>query len=103
MAEYIGREVVLSKCEEIWNNADETTQAGVETINVIDKITDFIESLPAADVRDVYYARCIIDNEGYERCSVCNEHETGMRYFAFCPRCGAKLDSHAEIKIEGVG
>lgn len=33
---------------------------------------------------------CYIDNEGYERCSVCNEHETGMRYFSFCPRCGVK-------------
>lgn len=34
---------------------------------------------------------CYIDNEGYERCSVCNEHEAGMRYFTFCPRCGVKL------------
>lgn len=34
---------------------------------------------------------CYIDSEGYERCSVCNEHETGMRYFSFCPRCGVKL------------
>lgn len=34
---------------------------------------------------------CYIDNEGYERCSVCNEHETGMRYFLFCPRCGVRF------------
>ena len=34
---------------------------------------------------------CYIDNEGYERCSVCNEHETGMRYFSFCPRCGVQF------------
>lgn len=34
---------------------------------------------------------CYIDNEGYERCSVCNEHETGMRYFSFCPRCGVRF------------
>lgn len=34
---------------------------------------------------------CYIDNEGYERCSVCNEHETGMRYFLFCPRCGVQF------------
>lgn len=37
------------------------------------------------------YAGVIIDNEGYERCTKCNEHETGMRYFTFCPRCGARL------------
>lgn len=35
---------------------------------------------------------CYIDNEGYERCSVCNEHETGMRYFLFCPRCGIRFE-----------
>lgn len=35
---------------------------------------------------------CYIDNEGYERCSVCNEHETGMRYFLFCPRCGVRFE-----------
>lgn len=34
---------------------------------------------------------CYVDSEGYERCSHCNEHETGMRYFKFCPRCGVKL------------
>ena len=37
------------------------------------------------------FGHCYIDNEGYERCSVCNEHETGMRYFTFCPRCGVKF------------
>jgi hypothetical protein len=42
---------VLSKCNDIWNNADETTQNGIDIINTIDKITDFIESLPAADVQ----------------------------------------------------
>lgn len=46
-----------------------------------------------ADVQPVKHGRCVIDNEGYERCSICNEHESGMRYFAFCPRCGARLDS----------
>lgn len=53
MAEYISREAVMSKCDDIWNNADETTQTGVDTINTIDEITDFIESLPIADVQPV--------------------------------------------------
>lgn len=33
-----------------------------------------------------------VDSEGYERCSACNEHESGMRYFNFCPNCGAKME-----------
>ena len=53
MAEYISREAVMSKCNDIWNNADETTQTGVDTINTIDKVTDFIESLPTVDVQPV--------------------------------------------------
>lgn len=53
MNEYISREVVLSNCADIWDNADETTQTGVDVINTIDKITDFIESLPSADVQPV--------------------------------------------------
>lgn len=53
MDEYISKEAVLSKCDDIWNAADTTTQTGVDTINTIDEITDFIESLPTADVQPV--------------------------------------------------
>lgn len=53
MAECIEKSAVLSKCEEMRNAADETTQTGVDTINTIDRITDFIEAMPAADVQPV--------------------------------------------------
>ena len=45
----ISKETLLSKCEEIWDKADETTILGVGIINTIDMITDFIESLPTYD------------------------------------------------------
>ena len=51
MVEYIEKAAILSKCEDMWNAADETTQTGVDTINTIDKITDFIEAMPVADVQ----------------------------------------------------
>jgi hypothetical protein len=60
--------------------------------NMYSDVMDMIDDAPTIDVQPVKHGRCVIDNEGYERCSVCNEHETGMRYFTFCPRCGAKLD-----------
>ena len=47
--EYIKKSTVLARCEDLWNKADETTQTGVDTINAIDTITDFIESAPAED------------------------------------------------------
>ena len=78
MADYINKESVLSKCADIWDSADETTQTGVDTINAIDKITDFIESLPTADVQTV--KRGMWETWGYvfhgiewKRCSVCGK------------------------------
>ena len=68
MAEYISREDVLSKCADIWDNADETTQTGVDIINTIDKITDFIEGLPAADVQPVVHAQ---DENEIRRLTMC--------------------------------
>lgn len=51
MTECIEKAAILSKCEEMWNNADETTQMGVDTINTIDRITDLIEAMPVVDVQ----------------------------------------------------
>ena len=51
MAEYIEKAAILSKCEEMWNNADETTLTGIDTINTIDRITDLIGAMPVADVQ----------------------------------------------------
>ena len=50
----------------MWNNADETTQTGVDTINAIDRITDYIESLPAADVQPLSVVAEHIKNRLYE-------------------------------------
>lgn len=51
MTECIEKAVILSKCEEMRNNADETTQMGVDTISTIDRITDLIEAMPVVDVQ----------------------------------------------------
>lgn len=65
MNEYISKQSVLSKCDAMWNNADETTQTGVDTINTIDIIIDFIESLPPADVQPVRHMWWITKAEDY--------------------------------------
>lgn len=101
MSEYISREAVLSKCADIWDNADETTQTGVDTINTIDEITDFIESLPTADVYPAKHGRWenehIEDDEAWwADCTNC-KLETHSRFgrvsfYVFCPNCGARMD-----------
>lgn len=99
MDDYISREAVLSKCADIWDNADETTQTGVDTINAIDKITDFIESLPAADVQIVVHAQWVkvhpIQNNdgGAYMCTHCRGGDFDIHGTeAFCERCGARMD-----------
>lgn len=111
MAEYISREVVLSKCDDIWNAADETTQTGVDTINTIDKITDFIESLPAADVQPVKRGRWIDIYEWakmhdstpsgmctYYWCSECEKEQE--KKSNFCPNCGAFMSCEETKKLQ---
>lgn len=103
MAEFIEKAAILSKCEEMWNNADETTQTGVDTINAIDRITDFIEAMPAADVQLVKRGRWIGINEYckkngyipsgmgiYYWCSECGKEEPKIS--DYCPNCGARMD-----------
>ena len=74
--EYIEKAAILSKCEEMWNNADETTQTGVDTINAIDRITDWIEAMPAADVQPTEKV------EEYRR--LLEECERKFRYLLEC-------------------
>ena len=38
------------------------------------------------------HGHCYVDSVGYERCSVCHDSEFNMRYFRFCPHCGARMD-----------
>lgn len=95
----------MSKCDDIWNNADETTQTGVDTINTIDKITDFIESLPTADVQTVKHGRWIDCTfydpyeksweQNYEfKCSNCGHmiYSKPNDDNLFCGHCGARMD-----------
>ena len=120
MDEYISREAVMSKCDDIWNNADETTDAGVATINAIDRITDFIEAMPAADVQSVKHGRWIeqkhTPTNGYNYnvpystyiCSSCgleihnDEYSKYVRgTYTNCPVCTAKMDGGAEERCRG--
>lgn len=101
MTEYIEKSAILSKCEEMWNNADETTQTGVDTINTLDRITDYIESLPAADVQPVKHGKWIyvgsVRSWDEIKCSACNsafstEDRDLILNWDFCPHCGARMD-----------
>lgn len=56
---------------------------------LFEKIIDIMPPVQPQQKTATFY----VDSEGYERCSACNEHESGMRYFNFCPNCGAKMES----------
>lgn len=100
---YIKKSTVLDGCEDLWNKADETTQTGVDTINAIDAVTDFVESVPAEDVRLVIHAEWVLfDKDCCGRafyCSNCRKVTTTddfentplEREEYFCPKCGADM------------
>ena len=112
MKEYVEKSAILAKCEELWNAADETTQTGVDTINAIDRITDYIESLPAADVQPIIHAKWVLfDKDCVGRafyCSNCRKvtttddfEDTPLdREEYFCPRCGADMRNLPNSKGE---
>lgn len=107
MNEYIEKAAILSKCEEMWNNADETTQTGVDTINAIDRITDFIEAMPAADVQPIRRGhwqdntyRYVGELDAYfiqACCSCCNRYSDRIDQYTkimsneTCSHCGADM------------
>lgn len=63
MDDYISREAVLSKCQQIWSNADETTEIGVAIINIVDELADFVENIPSADVQPVKQWYSVEENQ----------------------------------------
>lgn len=104
MAENIEKSAILLKCEEMWNNADETTQTGVDTINAIDRITDFIESLPVTDVKRGHWyhntSKYVSELDAYfvqACCSCCKRYShkidnyTGIMSNNYCSCCGADM------------
>ena len=107
--EYIEKAAILSKCEELWNNADETTQTGVDTINTIDRITDFIEAMPAADVQPIRRGRWIISDDVEHFIAVCSEcgrteDSRDIKDMPYC-HCGADMrnDSNLmETEVDGL-
>ena len=100
---YVDKEHILAKCEEMWNNADETTQTGVDTINAIDRITDYIESLPAINARPMSFGswECVghDDNNNWYRCTVCGheEHDNMTKHDKFCSSCGSYMQDVTDL------
>ena len=93
MNDYISREAVLSKCQQIWTDADETTEIGVAIINIVDELAEFVENVPSANVQPVKCGRWIRKYNTFPQryfCTECGEGDIGR--FAFCHHCGVKMD-----------
>ena len=107
MAEYISREALLERIDDIWDCADMVFEPNdhccraddcasckwAETKNAIRKI---IANFPAADVRPVVKARWIkgVGENGVTsacHCSVCGFEDNRFCVFNFCPNCGADM------------
>lgn len=96
MAEYIEREAAID--------------AAIEAHNIIDNnpcqnIRDCINAIPAADVVPVRHGRWrkAVGTSGIVRMSCTNcgfmrfpENDSREPMFAYCPRCGARMDGDGE-------
>ena len=91
MREYISKEDAIKAMDKVIYEA-----SNVQEARAMIKIKSVIYDQNVIKLQPVKHGRCVIDNEGYERCSVCNEHETNMTYFTFCPHCGARMDGDTE-------
>ena len=82
MAEYIEREALKAEFEE-----DGHLSAYIE---------EMIDSIPAADVREVERGKWEDDGYGWVRCSICRGAiavARGGNRFNYCPNCGADMRS----------
>lgn len=88
MAEYIDRDLALSF--PLANGKYDKTNADEHFINGCETYREWLESLPAEDVRPVVRGTWVYDDEDiYPHCSECLTQENGRRNF--CPNCGADM------------
>ena len=105
MAEYIEREAVVKRVQEIYcvgcNSYHGVRCRACGTGDAIDIIEDF----PTADVAPVVHGRWIKDNEksalhieAIYLCSACHNYEAWGKTekTPYCPNCGAKMDERDE-------
>lgn len=84
MDDYIKRETIRRELMfYLWKHPDST-------------FTEFVEGLPAADVREAKEGRWLDFQSGpygthYATCSSCNVRQTLGDYYLFCPNCGADM------------
>lgn len=98
MNDYISRETVLSKCQQIWNNADETAEIGVVIINIVDELANFVKNIPTADVQPVKHGRWERRTSRIYACTECTNEVTDRqrKNYSFCPYCGVLMDGGSE-------
>lgn len=102
MAEYIERETVLKKLNEIGGcSATDEWSKGYDS--AIDAAVSIIEDMPTADVQPVEHGRWIpqyVSSRGLAdifSCSVCNgsaftSHKYSSCPYKYCNHCGARMD-----------
>lgn len=96
MTEYVEREKVLKRFEELKNKADLFRDKVY-----LDGVMAVIEALPAADVAPVVHSQWIEGSENFT-CgnynAECRKCHANIRWngcdedFNYCPNCGAKMD-----------
>ena len=83
MTEYIELSAAIEAAKHAWAKGLEPSQ--------------YIETLPAADVAPVVHGRWIDDGSGIIICPECERgYNLHAKYTHYCPNCGGKMDGGAD-------
>ena len=89
MAEYIGREELISDIDAAMENG------GLGYV-VAQTLKRYVKRVPAADVAPVRHARweVVVGSDGKEHmvCTGCRKQQDLTGVFSYCPNCGANMD-----------
>ena len=84
MAEYIERSAAIEAAKHAWAKGLEPSQ--------------YIETLPAADVAPVVHGRWIATHDEFCSCSLCKYPVcVAWGQTNYCPHCGAKMDEKEAV------
>lgn len=108
MPEYIEREILLNTLDEVcrvacpYSERRDIAQYVKCGACPLGSAFDFVDDIPAADVRPVVHGKWLDRSSGWTFNSECNKcgfivHEQFIKTYKYCPNCGADMRGKKDV------